>query len=105
MRTPLLRYLGIHLALGVATGWTLLAALIATDTASLHDLVWSSRNGFVAIWMLAIVFGVTFGSAAIGVGVMLLKDGPQRDTSAPAGGLRSREATDRPHAAERDRPA
>lgn len=78
----LLRFLGVQLVIGVAVGWAILALLIVLNVAGLQDLIFSAREGAVAIFMLMIVFAVTFGSLSIGTGVTLLARGHAQDEKA-----------------------
>ena len=71
----LLRLLAVNCAIGIFAGWTLLAALFLTDTAGLATLIRASDSPFVPVAMLAAGFAVTFGSAAMGVAVMQLRNG------------------------------
>jgi hypothetical protein len=71
----LLRLLAINCAIGICAGWTLLATLILTDTAGLTTLICASDSPSVLVAMLAAGFAVTFGSAAMGVAVMQLRNG------------------------------
>jgi hypothetical protein len=68
----LLRFLAVNCAAGIAGGWVLLAALIATDTAHLRSLIWNSSSPFVPIAMLAAGFAITFGGVAMGAAIMSL---------------------------------
>ncbi len=69
----LVRFLLVNCAIGIAGGWTLLTALIATDTAGLGTLIWNSSSPAMPIGMLAAGFAITFGSAAMGAAVMMLR--------------------------------
>jgi len=71
----LVRFLLVNCAIGVAGGWTLLALLIATDTAGLRTLIWNESSPEVPIALLAAGFAVTFGSAAMGAAVMAMGHG------------------------------
>ena len=70
----LLRLLLVNCAIGVAGGWTLLAALIATDTAHLRTLICNSSSPLQPILLLAAGFAVTFGSVAMGAAVMSIRE-------------------------------
>ena len=74
MRSPLLRFLAAHLAVGVFVGWSVLGGLIALDVASLRTLLLRDQHAAVALAMAAIFFAITFGSLAMGAGVMGLRD-------------------------------
>ena len=65
----------VNCAIGIFAGWTLLAELFLTDTAGLATLIRASESPVVPIAMLAAGFAVTFGSAAMGVAVMQLRNG------------------------------
>ncbi len=67
----LLRFLAVNCAIGIAGGWTLLAALIVTDTAGLRTLIWNEGSA-VPVILLAAGFAITFGSAAMGAAVMTM---------------------------------
>ncbi len=71
----LVRFLLVNCAIGVAGGWTLLAALLATDTAGLRTLISNETSPAVPIALLAAGFAVTFGSAAMGAAVMAMRPG------------------------------
>lgn len=69
--TPLLlRFLAMHLAIGVVAGWVVLAAFLYFDIANLRTLMTGSPDGMLALTLLAAFFALTFGSAGMGVAVM-----------------------------------
>jgi len=71
-RHELLRFLAGHLVVGLAAGWTLLALLLWTDVGGLATLLWESPDWPLLLAMLAFGFAITFGSLAMGTGVMSL---------------------------------
>ncbi|MGA9764733.1 MAG: hypothetical protein WBQ49_08700, partial [Rhodomicrobium sp.] len=73
------RFLLVNCAIGVAGGWTLLAALLATDTAHLRTLILNEASPAIPVLLLATGFAVTFGSAAMGAAVMALRPGDEDD--------------------------
>ncbi|MFY9639354.1 MAG: hypothetical protein WCD20_19560 [Rhodomicrobium sp.] len=75
----LIRFLLVNCAIGVAGGWTLLAALLATDTAHLRTLILNEASPAIPVLLLATGFAVTFGSAAMGAAVMALRPGDEDD--------------------------
>ena len=75
----LIRFLLVNCAIGIAGGWTLLAALIVTDTARLRTLIWNEGSPVVPIVLLATGFAVTFGGAAMGAAVMAMRPGDDTD--------------------------
>jgi hypothetical protein len=74
MRSPLVLYVVKNIAFGAVIGWGLLAALIGANTAGLRDLIFSSREWPIVLFMLMLVFGITFASLAVATAIMLLKD-------------------------------
>lgn len=68
---PSLRWLLQHMIIGVAIGWTALAAILLRDVGGVGTLVRESPVGPIALVMLAIFFAITFGSAGMGFAVML----------------------------------
>lgn len=85
MRFILLRFLLGHLAVGVTVGWTLLALLLALDVGGLWSLISAAPEAPVALVMLAVFFAITFGSLAMGSGLMGLGR-PQPQPKPPGGG-------------------
>ncbi len=75
----LVRFLLVNCAIGIAAGWTLLAALLATDTAGLRTLIWNETSPAVPIILLAAGFAITFGSAAMGAAVMAMRPGDDEE--------------------------
>ena len=74
----LIRFLLVNCAIGIACGWTLLGALMVTDTAGLRTLIWNEGSA-VPIVLLAVGFAITFGSAAMGAAVMAMRPGDDDD--------------------------
>lgn len=70
MASPLLRFLGGHLLVGVIVGWGALGAFIWLDIGRLGSLVLDSPDWPLVLAMLLVVFAITFGSLAMGTGVM-----------------------------------
>jgi hypothetical protein len=68
----LLTFLGRHLALGVAAGLVFAASLVLTDTGGLGVLLESSDDRYLALFLLYAFNALTFGSIAMGIGVMSL---------------------------------
>lgn len=64
------RLLRQNLIAGVGAGWVVLAAFFALDIAQLRSLTLGSPDGPLAIVVLIFFFGLTFGSLAMGYGVM-----------------------------------
>jgi hypothetical protein len=75
----LIRFLLVNCAIGVAGGWTLLAALLATDTGGIRTLILNEASPGVPIILLAAGFAITFGSAAMGAAVMAMRPGDHSD--------------------------
>ena len=74
MRTPLLRFLAAHLLVGVVVGWSVLGAFIALDIGSLRTLIFRDQHAAIVLFAAAVFFAITFGSLAMGAGVMGLAD-------------------------------
>jgi hypothetical protein len=69
----LVRFLALHAAIGIGAGWFLLALLLWTDVNGVGSLIWASDSSALAIAMLAAGFAITFGGAAAGAAVMMLR--------------------------------
>lgn len=72
MVPPLLRFLAVNCAIGVAAGWAFLGTLIWLDIAGLRQLIVNSSAPAIPLLMLIVMFAITFGAAAMGTAVLLL---------------------------------
>jgi hypothetical protein len=74
MPTPprLVAFLAANCLMGVATGWTLLAALLWLDVARLGELLLRSEDRLLTLVLAGAGFGITFGSLAMGTAIFLL---------------------------------
>ena len=70
LRTELVLFLLRHCRAGVAAGWLTLALLLWTDVGRLGTLVGASDLWPLPLLMLLAAFAVTFGSVAMGAGIM-----------------------------------
>jgi hypothetical protein len=68
----LLRFLAIHLAIGSAVGLLFSLAIVAGYVGQVAPLLRDASEPLLAILMLCIMNMLTFGSLAMGVGVMTL---------------------------------
>lgn len=70
----MLRFLIRHLLYGIAGGLVFGGGLLLLDFADLYSLISGSQEPL--LWLLLLFFGLfaTFGSVAMGVGVMSLGD-------------------------------
>jgi len=68
----LIRFLGLHCALGAALGVVCAAAVVLSNVAGIKDLLETSNDPVVALAMLYFMFALTFASLTMGAGVMLL---------------------------------
>ncbi|WP_201153692.1 hypothetical protein [Rhodothalassium salexigens] len=66
----MLRFLLHHCLVGIAVGWTFMAALLALDIGALRTLIWQSDVTVLALGLLAFFLAITFGSLAMGTAVM-----------------------------------
>ena len=72
-RVPrLLRFLGLHMAAGLAIGVLVASAMIMTNLAGLKDLLIESQEPVLAMFLLYAFNALTFGSVCMGIGVMTL---------------------------------
>jgi len=68
----LIRFLGLHMAKGVAIGVIVASLMIMSNLAGLKDLLVEAQEPFVAIFLLYAFNALTFGSVSMGIGVMTL---------------------------------
>lgn len=69
-----LRFLAAHLLTGLAGGLTFGIAILATNLGNLRTLAFESGTPVLAVGLLFFGLFVTFGSVAMGVGVMTLPE-------------------------------
>lgn len=72
-------FLGRHLALGLLTGWSLLGIFIGFDFGGLRSLTEQNHLEFLVYPLLAVFFAITFGSTAMGIGIMSMKKTDRTD--------------------------
>jgi hypothetical protein len=75
---PLLRLLITLAAAGALVGLAVVGTLLALDVGRLRTLAVQAGSGGVVIYMMVIAFMATFGSAAMGFGVMRAARPPQQ---------------------------
>jgi hypothetical protein len=68
----LLRFLTVHLGIGLAAGVVVASLMILFNVAGLKDLLIEERDPFIAIFLLYAFNALTFGSVAMGIAVMTL---------------------------------
>ncbi|WP_187972086.1 hypothetical protein [Aquibium microcysteis] len=72
-RVPrLIRFVVVNSAAGVVIGWLVAAGLIWFNVGGFGELVWHSSQRGVALFILALSFGVTFAFAFLATALMLL---------------------------------
>ena len=73
LRNPLLRVLSINLGIGLVAALLMFGGLLALNPQNLRTLILSDRSPILALGLLLFGLLITFGSAAMGSGVMLLQ--------------------------------
>lgn len=81
----LVRFLVRHAVIGIGVAAVFVALMVAFDVAHLGTLFATSADGPLAIIVLTLALGVTFGSVQMGFAVMLMSDSDE-----PKGGRRIR---------------
>jgi len=72
-RVPkLVRFVVVNSATGALIGWLVAAGLIWFNVGGFGELVWHSSQRGVALFILAMSFGVTFAFAFLATALMLL---------------------------------
>ncbi|MBL8884037.1 MAG: hypothetical protein JNL45_13395 [Hyphomicrobium sp.] len=73
MRVPkLLRFLGEHLAFGVAVGIAFAALVLMSNISGIKNLIEDSENPYLAVALLYAMNALTFASLSMGIAVMTL---------------------------------
>jgi len=73
------KFLLKHLIGGASGGIVLGTGLLVLDIASLRTLVGQSEDGLIAVFLLFFGLVMTFGSVAVGVGIMTMNGFIERD--------------------------
>ncbi|MEM1343697.1 MAG: hypothetical protein AAGI34_03840 [Pseudomonadota bacterium] len=68
----LMKYVALAAADGIAAGWTLLLLLLWLDIGGFGTVVRSAEDGMLAMTMLAVFFGITFGMVGIAWRLMVI---------------------------------
>ena len=68
------RFLLWHALIGFALGLAAVLALVTQDVGRLGTLIASSGQSWFPFTLLALLFGLTFGSVQMGFAIMLLGD-------------------------------
>jgi hypothetical protein len=68
----LIRFVVVNSVAGILIGWLVAAGLIWFNVGGFGELVWHSRQRGVALFILAMSFGVTFAFAFLATALMLL---------------------------------
>ena len=68
----LLKFLARNCLTGIICGWAVLLGFLWTDVGKIGTLTESASSGGLAMFLLAVMFGLTGGSVAMGVAVMLM---------------------------------
>jgi hypothetical protein len=71
---PLIRFLLKWSLIGMGSGWLFVALLLLMDVAGLRGLVTRAENPAVALIVLALSFGVSFGQVTVLAAVLLRRD-------------------------------
>ena len=79
----LLRFLGLHLALGAATGVAFAAIVIMSNVSGIKTLIAESSSPYLVLALLYGMNALTFASLAMAVGVMTLPFDSTCDMRAP----------------------
>lgn len=79
----LLRFLGLHLALGAAIGVAFAALVIMSNVSGIKTLIAESSSPYLVLTLLYAMNALTFASLGMAIGVMTLPLDPGCDMSDP----------------------
>jgi hypothetical protein len=80
---PLLRFLGLHLALGAAIGVAVVSLILMTNLAGLKKLIVEAQDPFIPLMLLYAFNIITFSSVTMGIGIMTMPlEQPEPDEQA-----------------------
>lgn len=69
---PLLRFLGLHLALGAAAGVAIVSLMLLGNLAGMKKLIVEAQNPFIPLLLLYAFNIITFSSVSMGIGIMTM---------------------------------
>lgn len=72
---PLVRFLGVHLIFGAAVAVAFVSLIVLFNVAGLKDLLHEVDDPVLPLGALYVLHILTFSSVAMGVAVMLQRDG------------------------------
>lgn len=75
----LVRFLAHHLAFGVALGIAVACVVTSANVGGLRTLLSGDEHPYVVLFMLTVMFALTFGSLAMGIAIMTLPWGEAWD--------------------------
>lgn len=70
MANPLIPFLARHCLAGLAAGWIFVGGLLGLDVAGLRTLIFAEQAWWLPLGLLVFGVSLTFGSAAMGAGIM-----------------------------------
>jgi hypothetical protein len=73
VRSPLVRFLGIHLLLGAAIGVAVVSLAVLLNVAGLRDLLLETEDQVVPLVLLYSFNAITFANVSMGVGIMTMR--------------------------------
>ncbi len=85
---PLVRFLLIHAAIGFSIAFVFVAMLMVFNVNGLWTLMSTSELGLLALIMLTVFSGLTFGGVQVSIAVMMM--GEETAPKDPNGGLMRR---------------
>jgi len=100
LRQPLFRLLAVNLAIGEFAAVLLVGGLLAINLGRIRDLILQDDSPVLALGVLLSGLLITFGSAAMGAGIMLLGQDDRAAHNPPVGpSLRNGSLSEPPAAA------
>jgi hypothetical protein len=81
LQLPLFRLLAINLVIGAIIAVLMIGGLLVLNPLNIRHMIFSDREPVAVIGVLVFDFFITFGSAAMGTGIMALGRGPDGDAS------------------------
>ncbi len=86
-KNEMLRFLGAHLIMGVITAAIFLFGVLYLDIGNLRTLIAKNDAQFIVYPLLFVFFSITFGSAAMGIGIMGHREAKDDENNGPKNGI------------------
>lgn len=66
---------------GILIGWSLLAIGLVFNIMGMREIIWTSSDRVLAVFLLMVGFAITFGNSSMGIAIMSMSKKKAKDDS------------------------